>query len=113
MTTTFPANTTQTIDGMQFFIEDNGSDYAIQLIDPVTLRFQVNAGDQWSDDPVTKNRAEIASTQMIADGTPINVSYSMQIEPGSVNSADWMVLGQFHQDDYPGAPLLSPPFPST
>ncbi|MFY9658490.1 MAG: heparin lyase I family protein [Methylocystis sp.] len=107
MTTLFPPNTTQTIDGYSFCIEDCGAAYSIETIGTNTIRFQVNPGDVWSYDPTTKNRSELASDIQIPYDVPLNISYVMQIEPGSVNSSQWCVLGQIHQQDTISA---SPPF---
>jgi len=103
-------NAKQTVDGYDWWVQDSGASYSITEASPGIIRFQVNPGDRWSQDPSDRCRSELASTNLIANGTPINVAYSMNVEPGSVNSASWMVLGQFHQNDYVGAPSLSPPF---
>ena len=103
--------TTMTLDGTSYWIQNSGASYAISQVGPDTLQFQVEAGDVWAPiDPATKNRSEIASTQQIAAGTPINVSYVMNVLPGAANTAAWCVLGQFHQNDGPNTPANSPPF---
>jgi hypothetical protein len=110
MSTTYLPNNVYNIDGYDFFVQDSGASYAIQAIGTNTIQFQVQPGDVWSGDAAGRYRSELASTQQIVNGAPIHVSYVMNVAPGSVNSASWTTLGQFHQNDYDGAPPLSPPF---
>ena len=74
------------------------------------VRFEVRGGDRWVNDPSSKNRSEIIENARHANGSTVNVDYNFAVEPGQRNTAGWLVLGQLHQNDYPGAPALSPPF---
>ncbi|SEG59785.1 heparin lyase I family protein [Bosea lathyri] len=97
--------------GASYWIQDAGKNYSLTEVDSDTLRFEVRSGDVWSQvDSNSINRSEIASTVQIANGTPIHISYEMNIEQGGSASCYWTVLGQFHQNDYEGAPSNSPPF---
>lgn len=108
-----------TLEQRRFGIHESGIDFAVQNayrpwsiteVDANTIRFEVRNGDQWSIDPSSKQRSEIADTNLIPNGTPIHVSYQFMVEPGLKNTANWLAIGQFHQRDYPGAPAISPPF---
>nr|WP_170249393.1 heparin lyase I family protein [Methylobacterium haplocladii] len=72
--------------------------------------FEVRGGDRWVNDPTSKNRSEILESSTHQNGSTINVNYKFQVMPGQLNTAGWLVIGQFHQNDYPGAPANSPPF---
>jgi hypothetical protein len=76
------------------------------------FRFEVRSGDHWPPDPVgsDKERSEIADRHTLVLGHTYRIRYQFQVEPGRPSSADWLVLGQIHQSDIPGAPQLSPPF---
>lgn len=96
--TTIDLNSVIELSGEDFLAEDSGSSYGIELINPTTVQFEVQPGDVWAPDPVTKNRAELASQTLIPDGTPISLAYTMVYEPGAVDTATQTILGQFHQD---------------
>src|SRR5689334_4010907 len=56
-----------------------------------------------------KNRSEIALQSVIKDGTPINVAYNLEVEPGAANTAAFCILGQFHQAEGTAVAGLAPP----
>jgi hypothetical protein len=93
-----------------FMVQNGSKPWSIEAVDASTIRFEVRSGDHWTFDSSNKERSEIADQQLIKNGTPIHVSYGFEVEPGAKNTASWLAMGQFHQDDYPGAPALSPPF---
>src|SRR5579871_5082120 len=99
-----------TLDGEQYMIQDAGSPWSIEMPDASTLRFEVQPGDVWYDDPSSKNRSEVAMQDTISDGTQINLSYGMDIEPGAANTAAFCILGQFHQAQGTAVSDLGPPF---
>src|SRR5579863_9282960 len=85
-----------TLDGTEFMVQDSGSSWSLEMPSASTLRFEVRQGDHFAPDPATKNRSEIAMQGVIKDGTPISVSYGLNIEPGAANTAAFCLLGQFH-----------------
>ena len=102
-----PDTTDLLVDGSDFYVENANQSYSLASPSAGVVRFQVDGGDVWADDPATKNRSEIADLTDYAPGTQINVSYGFEIEPGQTNTASWLVTGQFHQIENNG---YSPPF---
>ena len=95
------------VGGLDYYVENADQTYSLTSPSADVARFQVDAGDTWSNDPTTKNRSEISGTTVYAPGTQVNVSYGFEIEPGLTNTASWLVTGQFHQVENNG---YSPPF---
>ena len=96
--------------GQNFWVQSGAKSWSLSSQDNNVFRFEVRSGDQWSYDSSVKERSEIAEYTPISNGTAIHVAYDFQIEQGAKNTANWSVFGQFHQNDYAGAPALSPPF---
>ncbi|TXN21514.1 MULTISPECIES: heparin lyase I family protein [Methylobacterium] len=92
-----------------FWEQTSGSPWSIQRTGD-RIVFEVRGGDRWINDPSSKNRSEILENKFHLNGSTINVDYNFEVQPGQRNTAGWLVLGQFHQNDYPGAPAISPPF---
>lgn len=110
-TAIFTANTKFNYQQKSFWVQDADKDYSITMPSTDTFRFEVRAGDVWSAvDKDTINRSEISAVKLIENGIPIHVAYKMNIEQGSLNTAKWAVLGQFHQNDLPYATGGAPPF---
>src|ERR1700704_2514806 len=99
-----------TLDGRKFMVQDSGSPWSLETPSASTLRFEVRQGDHFAPDPTTKNRSEIAMQGVIKDGTPINLSYSIDIEPGAANTAAYCILGQLHQAQGTAVSGLGPSF---
>ncbi len=93
-----------------WWVQNAGTSYAANTIDTNTIRFEVRGGDNWYVDNSRKERSEIADRTEFANGQGIKVNYSFSVAPGSKNTADWFVIGQFHQNDDRNAPGYSPPF---
>jgi hypothetical protein len=110
-TNTYLPSHTYTIDGYSFVIESVGQPYSIQTSGASTVTFQLVPGDNWAADTTPGVfRDELSSTTMIPYDTPINVSYVMNIAQGTVFTGTWLVMGQFHPNDYTGEQNASPPF---
>ena len=67
--------------------------------------------DFWEIGSKTSERSEIRGETVYAPGEVLNVSYSFMIEPGAANTAtgrggdgSWLILGQFHADDWESQP---------
>lgn len=96
-----------------FDVQSGRKDWSLSSKDNNSLRFEVRDGDaHWWDQAYnpTSERSEIATRSTINNGTPINIHYDFTLEQGSPNTAYFMILGQLHQNDVPGAPPWSPPF---
>jgi Ca2+-binding RTX toxin-like protein len=100
-TTSTPENDTFTLDGSSWRVDAEKS-YSFSSPDNNTLRFELRKGDRFSDnawtDPSGVERAEINNTKYYQDGTPLSLKYQFMVEPGPVNSARWVTLGQWHAD---------------
>lgn len=94
------------IGGSPYSAHNGERPWSLDLAEPDTFRFEVRSGDQWYQDPGYKERSEIRGETVYDDGQTLHVQYDMMIEPGAKNTADWLVLGQFHADD----DKSSPPF---
>ncbi len=102
-----PNSTDLAVGGSDYYVENAGDSWSLTSPSSGVLQFEVKGGDRWTSDPTSKNRSEISGLTQYAPGTQINVSYGMEILPGAVNTASWLVAGQFHQVEDNG---YSPPF---
>lgn len=69
-------------------------------------RFEVRGGDYY-DNPNTgpaeddqaegKNRSEVVSQKHMQNGRLFTVEFDFMVESGAANTADWLILAQFHQ----------------
>ncbi|KQT69595.1 hypothetical protein ASG54_05675 [Aureimonas sp. Leaf460] len=100
-------------DNEVFEVDSARHPWSIQALDDDSLRFELRDGDRHPWDAQnwhTAERSEVStSLHPVANGTAIQLSYGMLIEPGAANTAWWMVLGQLHQDRESGGPPASPP----
>ncbi|MFE1598241.1 heparin lyase I family protein [Methylobacterium sp. ID0610] len=103
-------NTVISVDDTFYSVQIAGKPWSLIQVVPNSYRFEVRAGDTWVNDPSNKNRSEIAMRSDIADGSKIGVSYTMMVEPGAANTANFTILGQFHQSESGGGKGLAPPF---
>ncbi|MFE1601530.1 heparin lyase I family protein [Methylobacterium sp. ID0610] len=110
MPTVIAKNTIISVDDTLYNVQIAGEPWSLLRIAPNSYRFEVRAGDTWVSDPSNKNRSEIAMRSDIADGSKIGVSYTMMVEPGAANTANFTILGQFHQSESGGGKGLAPPF---
>ncbi len=94
------------IDGAPYTAHNGERPWSLGVRDADTFRFEVRSGDQWFQDPGHKERSEIRGETIYADGDTLNVKYTVMLEPGGANTADWALLNQFHADD----DYTSPPF---
>jgi hypothetical protein len=98
------------IDGVNAEVEhDPSKSYSIANPDPYTLHFEVHSGDRWTSpnhtDPTTSERSEIEIWDgRRPAGTDIIEEHGFLMEPGGPNTADWMILGQWHQTNSGGNP---------
>ncbi len=88
-------------------MQNGNYNWSLSNPDPQTLRFEVRSGDQWQYDPDYKERSEVSGDDLYHPGTTLTTSYSVMVEPGKANTADWIVLGQFHADDNVSSPPLA------
>jgi len=100
------------IDGNPYSTQNGNESYSVSFSND-TFRFEVQPGDHWEGGTWTSERSEIRSETVYDSGEVINVSYSFMIEPGAANTASgrggdgsWLVVGQFHADDW----VSQPPF---
>jgi hypothetical protein len=87
------------------------NNYSLQNPDQYTLRFEVRSGDHtWSS---TSDCSEIQETQKYDAGAEVTISYKFLIEPNSgsnfVNTAGWLLVGEWHNDDSVMNIATSPP----
>lgn len=68
------------------------------------FRFEVRSGDRWTNDGTDKNRSEIEHPTDHSYGTNLWNSHSFMIEPGSMMTSTWNVMGQWH--NHGGTPPL-------
>lgn len=75
------------------------------------FRFEVHPDDLWKPGGTTSERSEIRGETVYQPGDVLDVSYGFMIEPGPANTAtgrggagDWLIVGQFHADDYESQP---------
>jgi hypothetical protein len=94
------------VGGAIYGVQNGDRIWSLTLPDAHTLRFEVAPGDRWQYDSAVKERSELSGPVYAQDeAETITVTYELQVEPGEPNTAEWLVLGQFHADD----PDTSPP----
>jgi hypothetical protein len=73
-------------------------------------RFEVRAGDHMiGDGAEPKERSEAYSSMKLVAGIPYRISFSMEIEPGALNTAGWLLLSQVQSTFDKGEAGHSPP----
>ncbi|WP_281413543.1 heparin lyase I family protein [Microvirga antarctica] len=85
--------------GRQFYIAGEKS-WSFTSTDNNTVRFEVRKGDQFTSSYYTDiqgvERAEMSDSARYGMRQEISVEYKFMIEPGTKNTAKWMVVGQLH-----------------
>src|SRR5688572_12245876 len=94
------------IGTVQYRVQNANEAWSLSLVDQSTLRFVVRRDYTWENDSSSRERTEIASTEIFAPGEDISFGYQFMIEPGAANTASWLLIGQFHANDM----TSSPPF---
>lgn len=74
------------------------------------FRFELHSGDHWQNDKAGIERSEIASYKTLDFGQIYTVDYKFMIEPGSLNTAKWLTIGQFHASEDKSDGGVSPPY---
>ena len=88
------------------------NNWALRAIDADTLRFEVRPGDElrWGADVGThKERSEISAADHVALGENFHTGYDFMLEPGSTNTAKWLLVGQLIQLPPDPSVAASPP----
>ena len=100
-------NTAISYGGRQFYVNAENP-WSFDFKDNSTLRFEVRKGDQYVSSGYTDSagveRAEMGDVARYSINQDISVEYKFMIEPGTKNTAKWMVMGQLHS-----AMNMSPP----
>jgi hypothetical protein len=98
------------VDGIDVHAQNANQAWCVTNPDSHTLRFEVRPGDHWTSGSYseTAERSEIQFSQSHPAGGQINVSYRLTIEPGPVNTAPFVDLGQLHSDgsQNPPSPVM-------
>ena len=85
------------IDGQQWYNHNPGKSWSVTNPDSHTIRLELRPNELWLDGG--GERSEISGPE-IADGTELNVSYTMTVEPGVLNTGlAWLSLMQWHEGD--------------
>ncbi|HET7717489.1 MAG TPA: Ig-like domain-containing protein [Bauldia sp.] len=92
------------LGGLEYTVQNGNTAWSIANPDSDTLDFEVRSGDQWQYDSNTRERSELAGDERYAPTDIVTLNYDFVVEPGEPNSADWVVLGQFHADDLKTSP---------
>ncbi len=74
-------------------------------------RYEIRSGDIWAiDADLTRERSESASRFLMESGKTYQLEYSIMIEPGAPNTAQWLDLTQMQSTFDTGEIGHSPPF---
>ncbi len=87
------------VGGQSVQAENANKSWSLTQLNSNTLRFSVHSGDHWTsgsynDSP--SERSEIQFAPLYSAGTQINVSETITVQPGPVNTASWCDLNQLH-----------------
>jgi hypothetical protein len=92
-----------TVDGESSIVQNANQSWSLTEPDTNTLQFSVHSGDHWSTtgwsdlvNDAGAERSEIAFSPNYTQGTQINVGYQLMVQPGSANTASWLLLNQMH-----------------
>ncbi|GGE01156.1 hypothetical protein GCM10011390_20010 [Aureimonas endophytica] len=108
-----PGNLAISLAGELFEIQTGNKSWSISSPDNNAIRFELRDGDTFGWDASvgsSAERTELSDKKVIPNGTAVELNYGFNLEPGAPNTAYFMALGQFHQDNYPGALPWAPPF---
>jgi hypothetical protein len=72
-------------------------------------RFEVRHGDVAAGDPSSKERAELASNEKLEVAVDYSLTFRFQVDPSSLNDAEWMTVVQIQSTFDPGEAGHSPP----
>jgi Ca2+-binding RTX toxin-like protein len=97
------------LDNQTFYTQNIGQAWNYQVADGVS-RFEVRSGDSLAGDGPTKERSEIAGAAKLQTGQTYQISFSVMVEAGAKNTADWMTLVQLQSTFDTGEAGHSPPF---
>jgi hypothetical protein len=73
------------------------------------MRFELHSGDHWKNDRSGVERSEVASYRNLAFDQAYTINYKFMIEPGPLNTAKWLVIGQTHSTEDSKDAGVSPP----
>jgi len=93
--------------GAPYRTQNGNSPWAVSNPQADILRFELRPGDTWNEDPHSKERTEVAGETVYAAGKSIKIIYDFMVEPGQDNTAEWLVIGQFHSVDDFSSPCLA------
>lgn len=91
-----------------FFYKNAGESWSQSVSGDGTYRFEVRDGDYYvnprgtdpdSDEAQGKNRSELVTLQKLQEGRAFTFDFDFMVEPGASNTADWLLLAQFHQTE--------------
>ncbi|SFJ41111.1 heparin lyase I family protein [Caulobacter sp. UNC279MFTsu5.1] len=92
-----------------YYVQNVGNAWNYQVANGVS-RFEVRGGDNLAGDGQTKERSEIASAAKMQIGQTYEIRFSVMVEPGAKNTADWMTLVQLQSTFDKGEAGHSPAF---
>ncbi len=72
-------------------------------------RYEVRSGDMWAKDDHVRERSESASRFRMEAGKTYQLEYSIMVEPGRPNAAQWLALTQMQSTFDEGEAGHSPP----
>ncbi len=89
------------VDNHVFEVENANKSYSLTKPDSQTLRFEMRSGDHWTDGT---ERSEVEcqthypSNEAFGynSNTSLSVAYDFMLELGNLNTAAWMIIGQWH-----------------
>ncbi|USI72459.1 heparin lyase I family protein [Sphingomonas morindae] len=90
------------IAGETYWVQNALKSYSLTQPEPGVMRFEVHPRDVYLWDFQNNHattRSELWGQKVYNDGTPIQINYSLMIEPGDKNTSAFLVLGQLHQDN--------------
>lgn len=91
-----------------FFYKNAGESWSQSTPSEGTYRFEVQGNDYYSstsipidqsDEAQGKNRSELVTLQKLQEGRAFTFDFDFMVESGATNTADWLLLAQFHQTE--------------
>ena len=93
------ANKDFLIDNKPVGVHGAGAPWGLKQLDDTTLRYEVRPGDKAWYDGGTVERSMTSMYVKKNDNEVVKVAYRLMVEAGPVQNAQWMTLGEMHNDD--------------
>jgi hypothetical protein len=101
------------VDGRAWRLQSSGAPWSARSYGANGYRFEIRPGDHWAKDAKKVHaveRTELSDLARMPLDEDIWLAFTLEVEPGQVNTSEWVNLGQLHATADIGEPSVSPPW---